>query len=89
MKSAGYTILFACGLTVAAGADAQSGGEPATIEEITVIGRYPGPPLWRVSAGDRVLFIFGDLSPVPKGLDWDPRNLEVLAERVLPLVAAP
>ena len=23
----------------------------ATIEEITVIGRYPGPPLWKVTSG--------------------------------------
>ena len=60
-------------------AQAPSGGEPPTIEEITVIGRYPGPPLWRVSSGERVLWIFGDLTPVPKGLSWDPRN----AERVI------
>lgn len=56
-------------------------GERATIEEITVIGRYPGPPLWRVSSGERVLWIFGDLTPVPEGLTWDPRNAERVVER--------
>jgi uncharacterized protein YbaP (TraB family) len=61
---------------------AQSGDVTApTIEEITVIGRYPGPPLWRVSSGDHVLYIFGDLTPVPKGLTWDPRNAERVVER--------
>jgi hypothetical protein len=72
------------------GASAQSGAaEPVTIEEITVIGRYPGPPLWRVAAGERVLWIFGDLSPVPKGLDWDPRNAERVLERADAVIGAP
>jgi hypothetical protein len=56
-------------------------GAPTTIEEITVIGRYPGPPLWRVSSGDHVLWIFGDLTPVPKGLTWDPRNAQRIVDR--------
>jgi uncharacterized protein YbaP (TraB family) len=65
------------------------GAEPVTIEEITVIGRYPGPPLWRVASGDRVLWIFGDLSPVPKGLDWDPRNAERVLDRADAVIGAP
>jgi hypothetical protein len=60
-----------------------------TIEEITVIGRYPGPPLWRVTSGERTLWIFGDLSPVPKGLDWDPRNAERVLERAGVVIGAP
>jgi hypothetical protein len=65
-----------------ADAQAPSGAGPATtIEEITVVGRYPGPPLWRVSSGERTLWIFGDLTPVPKGLTWDPRNAERIVER--------
>jgi uncharacterized protein YbaP (TraB family) len=63
-------------------AAAQNGAdERATIEEITVIGRYPGPPLWKVMSGDHTLWIFGDLTPVPKGLTWDPRNAERVVER--------
>lgn len=60
-----------------------------TIEQITVVGRYPGPPLWRVSSGDRVLWIFGDLSPVPKGLDWDPRNAERVLDRADAVIGGP
>ena len=74
----------------ATGALAQGGGDAAvTIEEITVVGRYPGPPLWRVASGERVLWIFGDLSPVPKGLDWDPRNAERVLERAGVVIGAP
>lgn len=75
LASAAYLV---AGGTVAA---QSSTADSTTIEEITVIGRYPGPPLWRVSSGDRVLWIFGDLTPVPKGLTWDPRNAERVVDR--------
>lgn len=39
--------------------------------EITVRGRQPGPPLWRVRNGDNELWIFPMLSPVPKDMLWD------------------
>jgi len=75
---AGALALYAIGPS-----SAQPAGDsgPTTIEEITVIGRYPGPPLWRVSSGDHVLWIFGDLTPVPEGLTWDPRNAERVVAR--------
>jgi uncharacterized protein YbaP (TraB family) len=60
-----------------------------TIEEITIVGRYPGPPLWKVSSGEHVLWIFGELSPVPKGLDWDPRSAERVLERAETVIGAP
>jgi uncharacterized protein YbaP (TraB family) len=69
-------------------AQSDSGG-PTTIEEITVVGRYPGPPLWKVTSGARTLWIFGELSPVPKGLDWDPRNAERVLERAGVVISSP
>jgi uncharacterized protein YbaP (TraB family) len=80
---------LAASLGAAAPIAAQAAAEQVTIEEITVVGRYPGPPLWRVSSGDRVLWIFGDLSPVPKGLDWDPRNAERVLDRTDAVIGAP
>ncbi|MDY6982355.1 MAG: TraB/GumN family protein [Pseudomonadota bacterium] len=50
-------------------------------EEILVVGRQPGPPLWRVSKGDNVLWIFPYLSPVPEDMIWD-------SERVARVIAA-
>ena len=78
------SIVSLCSALLAAGGPAiaqVSDDDRATIEEITVIGRYPGPPLWKVTSGARTLWIFGELSPVPKGLEWDPINAERVLDR--------
>jgi len=48
-------------------------------EEFTVTGRYPGPPLWKVSRGTHELWIFGTLSVIPKDITWG----SVIVERVI------
>jgi len=48
-------------------------------DELTVTGRYPGPPLWRVSSGAHELWIFGMLSVIPKDITWG----SVIVERVI------
>jgi hypothetical protein len=51
------------------------------LEIVVVTGRLPGPPLWRVSKDDHVLYIFPQLSPVPDGMIWDSdRVARVLSE---------
>lgn len=45
-------------------------------DEFVVVGRYPGPPLWRVSNGAHDLWIFGTLYVVPKDMTWDSANVE-------------
>ena len=87
--SAARAYVFGVALVLAAAGAAQTGGdERATIEEITVIGRYPGPPLWKVTSGSRTLWIFGELSPAPTGLDWDPRNVERVLDRAGGVIGA-
>jgi hypothetical protein len=49
--------------------------------EIVVVGKQPGPPLWRVEQGDHVLWIFPYLSPIPRRMEWDTARVsQVLAE---------
>lgn len=50
---------------------AQVAAEDDKPYEVVVVGRQPGPPLWKVSNGDNVLWIFPYLTPVPKNLDWE------------------
>jgi hypothetical protein len=49
--------------------------------EIVVIGKQPGPPLWRVKNGDNTLYIFARLSPIPKNITWESQRVaQVIAE---------
>jgi len=53
-----------------------------------VTGRQPGPPMWRVLDGDRVLWIFPQLAPVPKDMVWESDKVAAViaqAEEVLEL----
>jgi len=49
--------------------------------EIMVMGRQPGPPMWRVFYGENTLWIFPQLSPVPKDMVWESGKVaEVIAQ---------
>jgi TraB/PrgY/gumN family len=41
------------------------------IDEVVVWGRQPGPPLWRVSNGEHVLWILPLVPAVPRDMIWD------------------
>ena len=43
---------------------------------VVVTGALPGPGMWKVSRGDHVMHILGTVSPLPKGLEWIPREVE-------------
>ena len=66
-----------CGLLIVSTCVAVAAADPP--EELTVTGRYPGPPLWKVSAGTHELWIFGTLPVIPKDITWG----SVLVERVI------
>ena len=64
------------------GAIAQENDEsqPAPVdvveEEIQVVGDLPGPPLWKVTKDDHVLWILGTPELVPNDLLWHPDSIE-------------
>lgn len=57
--------------------------------EITVRGRQPGPPLWRVSKGDHELWIFPMLSPVPKDMLWDDTKVAAIIAQAEAVIERP
>lgn len=65
-----------------AAAQAQSGARPADaataaeLPTIVVSGEQPGPGLWKVSSNGRVLWILGTLSPLPKDIHWQSKDVE-------------
>lgn len=46
------------------------------LDTIAVSGRYSGPGLWKVRNGDRVMWILGTQSPLPKRMEWDSAHVE-------------
>lgn len=75
-------------LSLSLSASAQPSAEPQRVEEIVVVGRQPGPPLWRVRNGERVLWIFPHLSPLPKDIVWETdktANVIAQAEEIIGL----
>ena len=64
------------------GAIAQENDEPQPApvdvveEEIQVVGELPGPPLWKVTKDDHVLWILGVPELVPDGLVWQSDSIE-------------
>lgn len=66
-----------------------SASEPPTVDPTTevdesglavvlVMGEQPGPGLWKVSSGDHVLWILGEVSPIPRRVQWKSRRFDQL-----------
>ena len=51
-------------------------GESAVVQELEVIGRYPGPPQWTVRRGDAEVVVLGALSPLPHTLEWNTHRFD-------------
>lgn len=56
---------------------------PAEVDEsglavVLVMGEQPGPGLWKVSSGDHVLWILGEVSPIPRRVQWKSRRFDQL-----------
>jgi uncharacterized protein YbaP (TraB family) len=48
----------------------------APLDEILVVGEQPGPPMWRISAGEHSLWLLGTLEPLPKDMVWRSRAVQ-------------
>ncbi|WP_386068363.1 TraB/GumN family protein [Tahibacter sp. UC22_41] len=81
------TLLLGCLLSsVVAHAEPPPDAPTALLETVVVSGVQPGPGLWKVSKGDHVLWVLGTLSPLPKRMSWESREVEGViaqAQRVL------
>lgn len=61
----------------------------ATLETVVVTGIQPGPGLWQVRKGDNTLWIMATLRPLPRRMEWEPRELDALVARADRVLAAP
>ena len=58
-------------------------------EEIVVVGKRPGPPLWKVEAGDNTLWIFGVIERLPKSFVWDSESVDYMISQSAEYLAPP
>lgn len=55
--------------------------EPTTVEEVVVLARRSGAPMWTVTRGDSTLILVGAITGIPSDLSWRPDDLEAAAAR--------
>lgn len=65
-----------------------SDGE-AMPDQIVIVGKKPGPGLWKVSKGDHVLWIFGTYAPLPKKMEWRSQEVETVIGQSQEYLAPP
>jgi uncharacterized protein YbaP (TraB family) len=57
------------------------------IDEVIVSGEQPGPPLWKVSKDDHVMWVLGTLVPLPKKMTWRSREVESVIANAQQIIA--
>ncbi|MFN8902722.1 MAG: TraB/GumN family protein [Lysobacteraceae bacterium] len=72
-------------------AETPASTEPAltTLETIVVTGIQPGPGLWQIRKGENTLWVMATLSPLPKRMEWEPRELDTLVARADRVLTSP
>lgn len=63
--------------------------QSAVVEELEVLGRPPGPAMWRAARGSSEVVILGSVSPLPHSLNWDTGRLEKALDGATLLLTPP
>jgi uncharacterized protein YbaP (TraB family) len=75
MKTIPALVLAAVLLTASAHAAAPAPAPPRELAPVLVSGVQPGPPLWKATRDGHVLWILGTVTPAPKRLQWQSREV--------------
>ncbi|WP_158882569.1 TraB/GumN family protein [Rhodanobacter sp. L36] len=75
--------------SAAAPASAPDKDRATNLQQVTVSGVQPGPGLWKISKGDHVLWVLGTLTPLPKNMQWEAREVQDDLARAQQVLDAP
>ena len=64
-----------------AGQAQTSDPETTALDDVVVLARRSGAPMWTVTRGDSTLILVGAITGIPRDLDWRPDDLEAAAAR--------
>lgn len=59
------------------------------LDTLVVSGVQPGPGMWKVSNGERVLWVMGTLRPLPRRMTWLSRDVESVIAQAQEVIAPP
>lgn len=59
------------------------------LEPVVVSGVQPGPGLWKVRKGDNTLWVLGTVSPVPRRMEWESRDVEKVIAQAQEVIEGP
>lgn len=62
---------------------------PAVQEQVLVVGKRPGPGLWKISKHGHVLWVFATYSPLPKKMEWRSHEVEAILSQTQEYLAPP
>jgi hypothetical protein len=74
-------LLLATALPVRAFAQSAEATQATTLDDIVVLARRSGAPMWTVTRGDSTLILVGAITGVPRDLAWRSDDLEAAAAR--------
>lgn len=80
LRLLGAALLAAAALPAASSAQTP-GAEPAALDDVIVLARRSGAPMWTVTRGDSTLILVGAIRRIPRDLSWRPDDLEAAAAR--------
>jgi hypothetical protein len=85
----GLALCLIMGACARAASASTLSAPPTPLAEVLVVGRHPGPGLWRVSKEGHDLWILGTLEPLPKALNWDAGSVEQRLAHAQQLLSPP
>ncbi|MDR0183241.1 TraB/GumN family protein [Lysobacter arvi] len=59
------------------------------LEPLVVSGVQPGPGLWKVRKGEHTLWVLGTVSPLPRRMEWESREVEQVIAQSQELIEPP
>jgi hypothetical protein len=77
-------VALCAGLAAAPMAMAQTPAQDEqvdTVEEVVVVARRAGAPMWEISSGDSTVILVGAIGGVPRDFEWRPEALEAATAR--------
>ena len=84
-----FVVLLLAPLARAQALPAPSADGVIELDTMVVAGAQPGPGMWKVTNGERVLWVMGTLTPLPKRMTWLSRDVEEVVATAQEMIEPP